>query len=92
MIRGLLAPLESFVGLLGGDLIVAGAEEAGTALALTDLLVTGGTEMLTLVTGQSAGPGLAGLLAGHVAGSAPGVEVICYDGGMTDFLLLIGAE
>jgi hypothetical protein len=48
--------------------------------------------MLTLVAGREAGPGLAGSVAGYVAGRAPGVEVVCYDGGMSSSLLQIGAE
>ena len=81
-----------FTGFLAGEPVVAGHEEAGVAVAVTDLLLTSDTEMLTLVTGKGARPGLAGLVADHVAGRATGVEVICYDGGMTDSLLLIGAE
>lgn len=81
-----------FAGTLAGELVTEGQADAGVAVAVTDLLLSGDTEMLTLVTGQGARPGLAGLVARHVAQRAPGVEVICYDGGMSDSLLLIGAE
>jgi DAK2 domain fusion protein YloV len=81
-----------FTGSLAGEPVVAGHKAAGVAVAVTDVLLTSDTEMLTLVTGKGASPGLAGLVADHAAGHAAGVEVICYDGGMTDSLLLIGAE
>jgi DAK2 domain fusion protein YloV len=83
---------EPFTGVLGGEVVLAGREEAGVAFALTDLLLDAGTEMLTLVSGRDASPGLAGLVAGHVAGRDPGVDVVCYDGGMGSTVLLIGAE
>jgi fatty acid kinase len=86
------ARMGPIAGLLAGEPAAAGQDEAEVAVAVTDLLITGDTEMLTLVTGEGASPGLAGLVAGHVAERAPGIEVICYDGGMTDSLLQIGAE
>ena len=86
------ARMGPIAGLLAGEPAAAGQDEAEVAVAVTDLLITGDTEMLTLVTGEGASPGLAGLVASHVAERAPGVEVICYDGGMTDSLLQIGAE
>ena len=83
---------EPFLGVVAGAVVLAGREEAGVALAVTDLLLEPGTEMLTLVAGREAGPGLAGSVADYVAGRAPGVEVVCYDGGMASSLLQIGAE
>ncbi len=66
--------------------------QAAAAVAQADLLLEPGTEMLTLVTGQAAEPALAAVVAEHVASVAPTVDVVCYDGGMTSAVLLIGAE
>ena len=84
--------LGRIVGVIAGEIVLAGHEEDEVALAVADLLLGTDTEMLTLVTGRDAAPGLAGLVASHVEGSAPGVEVVCYDGGMSSSVLLIGAE
>jgi dihydroxyacetone kinase-like predicted kinase len=83
---------EPFAGSVAGEPAVAGADQAQVAVAVTDLLLSRETEMLTLLTGVGAAPGLARTVADHVGACAPGVEVICYDGGMTDSVLLIGAE
>ena len=83
---------EPFVGSLAGQAVVAGCEQAGAAFAVADLLLDADPEMLTLLTGEAASPGLARLVADHAAGRVPGVEVVCYDGGMTSSVLLIGAE
>jgi uncharacterized protein len=62
------------------------------AAAVIDRLIGPETELLTLLTGQEAGPGAGQLAADHVAAVAPAVEVVCYDGGMASAVLLIGAE
>jgi dihydroxyacetone kinase-like predicted kinase len=69
-----------------------GPDQAAAAVARADLLLEPGTEMLTLVTGQAAEPALGAVVAEHVASVAPAVDVVCYDGGMTSAVLLIGAE
>lgn len=69
-----------------------GAAQAAAATAVADLLAGPGTEMLTVLTGRHARPGLAAAVAAHVGAAAPGVEVVCYDGGMTDAIAAIGAE
>lgn len=55
-------------------------------------MLTADTEMITLVTGQAAEARPGRLVADHVGAAAPAVEVVCYDGGMTNAVLLIGAE
>lgn len=70
----------------GPDGWVAAALAAATELTSTD------TEILTILTGRAAPFGLGEQLAAQLACAVPGAEVICYDGGMTDVALLIGAE
>ena len=88
------APPEAgrYVARIGRQHAARGADQMRVAAALADQLLTADTEMITLVTGRSADPGLGTFLASHVAARAPAVEVICYDGGMTSDMLLIGAE
>jgi len=89
-----------FAGRLGGRAAVtgadrgsvAGADQVAVAVGLADLLLAAGPEMITLVTGQAAEPAIGAAVADHVAALAPAVEVVCYDGGVTTAVLLIGAE
>jgi DAK2 domain fusion protein YloV len=81
-----------YVARIGRRLTARGADQMRMAAALADQLLTADTEMITLVTGRSADSGLGTYLASHIAARAPGVEVICYDGGMTGDVVLIGAE
>jgi dihydroxyacetone kinase-like predicted kinase len=83
---------ERYVAQIGRQLAARGADQMRVAAALADQLLTADTEMITLVTGRSAYSGLGTFLASHVAARAPAVEFICYDGGMTSDVLLIGAE
>jgi dihydroxyacetone kinase-like predicted kinase len=82
----------SCVGAVNGREVVTGNNQEGVALAVTDLLLEGATEMLTLLSGRDADPGLADLVTAHVARRDRRVEVVCYDGGMASSLLQIGAE
>ena len=83
---------EPYVARIGRRLAARGADQMRVAAALADQLLTADTEMITLVTGRSADSGLGTFVASHVAACAPAIEVICYDGGMTSDVLLIGAE
>jgi len=62
------------------------------AVAVADVLLDGGAELVTLVQGKLADSGLASVVERHVRGASPAAEVVCYDGGPADFFLLIGAE
>ncbi|MGN6794048.1 MAG: DAK2 domain-containing protein [Streptosporangiaceae bacterium] len=83
---------EPFVGAIAGQDVLSGRDQEEVARAMADLLIEGEPEMLTLVAGQAASPGLAALVTEHVASRDPRIDVVCYDGGMTSSLLLIGAE
>ncbi|HEX7993616.1 MAG TPA: DAK2 domain-containing protein [Streptosporangiaceae bacterium] len=81
-----------FTGAVDGEDIVIGNNQEAVALAVTDLLIGDETEMLTLVIGRDAQPGLPALVTEHVARQDRQIEVVCYDGGMASSLLQIGAE
>lgn len=87
-----VAAIWSFVGAVDGEDVVTGSNQETVALAVTDLLIGGAAEMLTLVLGRDANPGLAAVVTQHAARHDRRVEVVCYDGGMASSLLQIGAE
>ncbi|HEY6595148.1 MAG TPA: DAK2 domain-containing protein [Asanoa sp.] len=80
-----LALVEGEVHLVGGDL-------TGTCRALLDRLLGGGGELVTLLTGADAPPGLAADLAAHATARWPFVEVQAFDGGQPHHPLLVGVE
>jgi dihydroxyacetone kinase-like predicted kinase len=69
-----------------------GPDQVPAAISAVDELATPGTELITVLLGQAAGPEIGPAVASHVAAAAPAAEVVCYDGGMTSAVLLIGAE
>jgi DAK2 domain fusion protein YloV len=81
----ILALIEGEVNLIGGDL-------RGTCVQLVDRLLTGGGELITLLTGTGAPPDLADLLGGHLSRRWPFVEVQIFDGGQPRYPLLVGVE
>jgi dihydroxyacetone kinase-like predicted kinase len=85
-------PAGQFIGAVGGHDVLTGRDQEGVALGVTDLLLQSPPELLTLVIGRAATPGLAALVTEHIAGGDRQVQVVCYDGGMTSSVLQIGAE
>jgi DAK2 domain fusion protein YloV len=79
-----------FRGLDGDEVRVTAAAPGEAAAALAAELLAPGAELVTLMEGEGAQPGLARLVAGEIARARPGVEVVCYDGGPVP--LLIGVE
>jgi fatty acid kinase len=77
-------------GLDGDQVRVTAAAQGETATALADVLLSEGGELLTLMEGAGADPGLARLVADRIGQARPGVEIACYDGGPVP--LLIGVE
>ncbi len=83
---------EPCAGQIAGQVAATGTSLAEVTAAVIDRLLSPETELLTLVAGQAASPGIVRGAADHVAVVAPAVEVVCYDGGMAGTVLLIGAE
>jgi len=78
------------LGFAGDELVSAGERAAEVAIALADLLLADGGELVTLVEGGRAG--LAQLVAGHLREASPGIETVCHGGGPARLPLLIGVE
>ena len=89
------------LGFAGDEVAMTGDRPDEVAIALADLLLAAGGELVTLIEGereaggQDAGeqrPGLAELVAGHLRETSPGTETVCYGGGPARLPLLIGVE
>jgi DAK2 domain fusion protein YloV len=77
-------------GLEGDQVRVSAAAQGEAATALAGVLLSQGGELITLMEGAGAEPGLARLVADEIGQAAAGVEIVCYDGGPVP--LLIGVE
>ena len=87
---GLCLPGDA-LGLLEGRVVLVGAEVGWVARGLVDRLLPG-ADLLTLVVGEGAPPGLAASTAARARESSPGVEVVVVEGGPASHPLLLGAE
>jgi DAK2 domain fusion protein YloV len=83
-------PDGGFTGLDGEEVRVAAGTQRDVASTLTTMLLARGGELLTLMEGTGADPGLARLIADEIGQARPWVEVVRYDGGPVP--LLIGVE
>jgi DAK2 domain fusion protein YloV len=79
-----------YSGLDGDQVRVTAAAQAEVATTLAGELLSGGGELITLMEGAGAEPGLARLVAGEIGKARPGAQIVCYDGGPVP--LLIGVE
>jgi DAK2 domain fusion protein YloV len=84
------AAADGYRGLDGDEVRVSAAAQGQAAAALAAELLAPGGELVTLMEGAGAQPGLARLVADEIVRARPGVEVVCYDGGPVP--LLIGVE
>jgi DAK2 domain fusion protein YloV len=80
-----LALIEGEVNLIGTDL-------EPTCRTLLDRMLRAGGELVTLVLGTDAPPGLGDRLTRHVTENWAFVEVHCYQGDQAHFPLLVGVE
>jgi hypothetical protein len=80
------------VGLVGEDVAVRGVSQGDVATEVADALLAGGAELVTLVQGEDAEPGLAQKVGWQLGQASPAAQIVCYDAGPADIFLLIGAE
>lgn len=80
------------LGLLDGDVALIGAEVEQVARDLLHRMLTGGGELVTIVTGADAPDGTCERLTEWVEKGHPAVEVVGYDGGQPHYPLLLGVE
>jgi dihydroxyacetone kinase-like predicted kinase len=80
------------LGMIEGDVAMIGSGLAEVARQVLDRILSGGGELVTLVSGVHAPGGLTDVLEAHLRAEHPDVEVGVYDGGQVRFPLLIGVE
>ncbi|WP_344082197.1 DAK2 domain-containing protein [Luedemannella helvata] len=80
------------IALVDGEVNVIGRELTEVCVTALDRMLSGGGELVTLVTGADAPEGLAATLTAHLATAWPFVEARAYHGGQSDRPLLLGVE
>ncbi|MBP2703276.1 DAK2 domain-containing protein [Microbispora sp. RL4-1S] len=80
------------LGVVDGEVALIGGGLAATAVEIAGRLVSGGSEMVTLVTGLDAPPALLDAVRGHLERTRPDIEIVVYEGGQGGYPLLIGVE
>ncbi len=80
------------LGLIEGDVALIGSDVADLALALLDRMLAAGGELVTLVIGVAAPPGLGQYLCRRLHVQRPEIEYVVYDGEQASYPLLIGVE
>ena len=80
------------LGLIDGDVVEIGADLDTVALAVLARLLGVGGELVTIVVGRDAPPGLGERLCRHVEQRVLGAEVTLFAGGQPTYPLLIGVE
>jgi len=80
------------LGLVDGEVHLIGRDLETTCRELLDRMLGGGGELVTLLLGADAPPGLGEALRAHLARRWPFVEVHHYVGGQPFYPLLVGVE
>ncbi|MBX6768863.1 MAG: dihydroxyacetone kinase, partial [Actinomadura rubrobrunea] len=80
------------LGMIEGDVAMIGSDLADVARQVLDRMLSGGGELVTLITGARVPSGLAGELEEHLREHRPDVEVAVYDGRQERYPLLVGVE
>lgn len=80
------------LGLIGADVLVIAKEQTEAAVALTDLMLATGGELVTVLAGADLADETRERLAEHIRRDYAGVELTVYDGGQPGQLLQIGVE
>ena len=79
------------LGVISGEFVIVGSDLAEVAATLTDRLLGGGGELVTLVAGAEAGD-LLERCSAHLAQAHPHVDVVVFDGGQPRYPLLLSVE
>lgn len=80
------------LGLAEGDIVEVGVDIDDVAAAITDRLLGGGGELLTLVYGADLDEVSVAALVDGVQRRHPGVDVVAIDGGQPLWPVIVGAE
>jgi dihydroxyacetone kinase-like predicted kinase len=80
------------LGLVDDDVVLIADDPAAVGVEVLDRLLSGGGELVTLVSGAAVPDGLVDGLTGHLARRWPLVEVAAHHGGQRGGYLLVGVE
>jgi uncharacterized protein len=80
------------LGIVDGDVAFLGTDIAVAAREVLDRLLSAGGELVTLVLGADADPGLGEGVAAALERDRPELEVVVIDGGQPVYPLLVGVE
>jgi dihydroxyacetone kinase-like predicted kinase len=80
------------LGAVAGDVVIVGSDLEEVGVEVVARLLSGGGELVTVVAGEDAEPGLAERLAERVRRSHRDVEVTVVDGGQPHYPLMVGVE
>ena len=80
------------LGLVDGEIVVMGSDLVRVGVEVLDRLLGSGGELLTVVTGEDAPPGLGGAIAAAAHTRRRDVEASVIHGGQATYPLLLGVE
>ena len=80
------------LGLIDGEVVEIGRSVVAVAFAIVGRLLGVGAELMTVLVGADAPPGVGDVVAGHVRTRSPLTEVTVYLGGQPEYPLIIGVE
>lgn len=80
------------LGVVDGDFAIIGADLLDVATEVVARMLAAGGELVTVVTGDGAGPGLADGVARAVRRGHPEADTVVYRGGQPRYPLLLGVE
>ena len=80
------------LGILDGDFAIIGDSVEVVACAVVDRMLASGGELVTLVAGSDADPGLTDAVVAHLHRTRPEVDTVVYAGGQPRYPLLVGVE
>jgi DAK2 domain fusion protein YloV len=80
------------LGHVENDIALIEDDQAAAASAVLERMLSAGGEMVTLVMGERADPGMAEAISEYLRDRHPVVDVVVYEGGQAEYPLLIGVE
>ncbi len=80
------------LGVVDGDFHVVGPDLVETAQRVLDILLGGGGELVTVVTGADAPDDMAARLEAYVAHDRPEVDVLVHEGGQERYPVFLAVE
>ena len=80
------------LGAVGGDVVIVGADLEEVAIEVVARLLSSGGEIVTVIAGADAPPGLAESLGARIERGHRDVEVSLIEGGQPHYPLLLGVE